>query len=81
MFTTEKWEMIAAFDNIDGPVLIENSEGIIVNAKRDLASGNVVAFSESGYEEMTNFEYMKVDLPEIARAYDDFGRTISGANL
>ena len=68
-----QWEMIAAFDNIDAPVLVTNATGEILNAKKDLATGATMAYGEPGYHSLEAFEYVKIDLPPIIHHYDDHG--------
>ncbi|MBN1350906.1 hypothetical protein JXJ21_15915 [candidate division KSB1 bacterium] len=79
--TLENWQLIAAFDNQKKPVLVENSDGEIVNAKKDLVTGEVIACDAPGYDSIENFEYVKEDLPPLTNSYDDYGGSFLGREI
>lgn len=81
LYNTGNWEMVAAFDNIVGPVLVKNTEGEVINAKKNLDSGEVIAYGEPGYAELENFEYIKEDLPPVVHTYDDYGGVFLGRKI
>lgn len=78
VFDYKHWEMIAVFDNLDEPVLVKNTEGDILNSKKDLESGEIFHRDTPGYQTLQNYEYIKTDLPQITHAFIDSGGTFLG---
>ena len=81
LYSTGNWQMVAAFDNVNAPVLVKNTEGEVINAKRNLDTQEVIAYGEPGYSTLENFEYVKVDLPAVTHVYDDLGGAFLGREL
>jgi hypothetical protein len=78
LYNASNWELVAAFDNVSGPVLLTNTEGITINAKRDPNSSEVVPYGDAKWEEIDAANYIKEDLPPITHSYDDTGGVFLG---
>lgn len=78
LYNPSQWELIAAFDNIEGPVLLKNTEGKIVNAKRDPVTGETVPFTDSRWKDISDDNFIKVDLPAVANIFNDTGGEFLG---
>lgn len=81
LYNPSNWELIAAFDNVDGEVLVRNTEGQVVNAKKDPDTGEIVPFGDPRWEELGEDTYVKVDLPPITHHYDDYGGEFLGRKI
>lgn len=78
LYDPSGWELIAAYDNIDAPVLLRNTEGVIVNAKQDPSSGEIIPYTDARWADMSDEYFLKEDLPPVDNSYDDFGGTFLG---
>ncbi len=80
-YTTADWKLIAAFDVIDGPVYLTNTDGDTVNPITVVSTNGVLTYYEDGYAEAIaagDYQYIMVDLPgtslaDIAHQYTDDG--------
>ncbi len=75
LYDPSNWEMVAAFDNIEGPVLVKNTDGIVINAKKDPDTGEAVPYGDPRWAEIDDENFIEVDLPDITHQYDDMGGT------
>jgi len=81
LYNPSNWELVAAFDNVAAEVLVTNTEGKIVNAKRDPSSGAVVPYGDPRWEQLGAENYIKVDLPDVTHSFDDMGGTFLGREI
>ncbi|NIA29064.1 MAG: hypothetical protein GWP06_04015 [Actinobacteria bacterium] len=81
LYDPSSWEVIAAFDNVDGKVLVKNTDGIVINAKKDPDTGKVVPYGDPRWENISDDNFIKVDLPPITHSYDDQGGEFLGREI
>ena len=81
LYNASNWELVAAFDNVDEPVLLKNTEGNVVNAKKDPGSGEIIPYTDSRWDDINEEHFVKVDLPPIANSYDDYGGEFLGRDV
>lgn len=81
LYNPSGWEIVAAFDNVDEPVLLKNTEGIVINAKQDPGSGEIIPHTDPRWADISDEHYVKVDLPAVTNSYDDFGGEFLGKDV
>ena len=80
-YDLNSWELVAAFDNVNEPVYLRNSDGKIINPKNDQKTGKLVPFGDPGWEGIDESEFVLVDLPDVRNHYDDYGGEFLGKSV
>lgn len=69
-YNPQGWEMIQAWDNVNGPVHVVDMQGDTLNPKLD--GGVTLYYGDEGYAESTG-DWVLVELPDIEQTYQDLG--------
>ena len=77
-FEPRNWELVAAFDNVEDKVWVRDSNGTIVNPKRDPQTNVLVPFDNPAWKTISNEYFEQVNLPPVVNHYDDFGGEFLG---
>jgi len=78
-YKPQGWEMIYAYDNVDGKVYVVNMQGDTLNPKLD---GMDTLFQDDDAWAESTGDWVLVDLPDIKQTYRDLGgKTPWGTNL
>ncbi len=92
MYAPSGWELIAAYDNVDGYVFLTNTEGDTVNPIRDLTSNDIYTYSDTEHavyradaELGVDYEWVMIDLPpgnsnEMVHRHTDAGGDFADIN-